>query len=213
LGERPGGAALEIALKECDFAYARLPTTETRAVGFLEQLGFRVVDTALGFECLASDIIDGTEATARFAVPADRGQIEEIAGTAFRYSRFHLDPAVSMDEANKIKRNWAANFFAGQRGDAMIVGELGGRIAGFLQVLANESFCTIDLIATAQGYERRGIARGMIAFLAKHGDGRRPPARIAVGTQAANVPSCRLYECSGFRLTKSEFILHYHRQA
>ena len=201
---------LQSALDGCDFAYARVPCAPADAAVTLQDAGFRVVDTALSFEANAGEVPRNAMA-ARFATASDRDAVAAIAGTSFRYSRFHIDPSIPAAVANGIKRDWAGNYFAGARGDAMIVAEISGQIAGFLQVIARGGDCVIDLIATAPSFERRGVARGMIGFLAERGVGQRAPGRIAVGTQAANVPSCRLYECLGFRLIRSDFILHYHR--
>jgi ribosomal protein S18 acetylase RimI-like enzyme len=51
----------------------------------------------------------------------------------------------------------------------------------------------------------------MIVFSAERGTGQaQRPAAIVVGTQAANIPSVRLYESLGFRLRSSQYVLHHH---
>lgn len=205
-------SALASQLEQCGFAYARVPTSPVDRVLALQSSGFRVIDTVLSFSVEAGEV-PPTGAGARFARPADKEAVADIAGRSFVYSRFHLDPAIPRKLADDLKRRWAGNFFSGERGDAMIVAEVEGRVAGFLQVITREGESIIDLIATAREAERRGVARGMIYFLANHGNGRAVPKQILVSTQAANVPSCRLYESTGFRLTKSEFTLHFHGDA
>lgn len=193
------------------FAYARVPAVDVERSVVLQSLGFRVIDTGLGFEMLAKDVRAAT-AGARFATAGDKAAVAELAGRSFIYSRFHLDPAIPVQVANMIKHDWAANFFVGKRGDAMIVAEIDGKIAGFLQLICNGANVVIDLIATAPEYARRGVASSMIGFLARQGSGRGAPERILVSTQAANIPSCRLYESVGFRLAKTEFTLHFHNE-
>jgi ribosomal protein S18 acetylase RimI-like enzyme len=114
--------------------------------------------------------------------------------------------------ANKIKASWASNFFDGARGDAMVIAEAEGHIVGFLQLLrARAGALTIDLIAVAGEHARRGMASAMIDFAWRNGigDGERP-SLLRVGTQAANIGSCRLYESLGFRMCASAVVLHHH---
>jgi len=210
--EGASGTPLEaIRAGKPQFATAKVPASDPALVGELEQLGFHVVDAALTFA--AEDLPPAAASPAvRFAAPGDRGPVEAVAGSAFRYSRFHLDPRFPRELADRIKAQWAGNWFLGQRGDGMIVAEDGGRVAGFLQLLrGRDGPLVIDLIAVEERSRGRGLARAMIAHAAAHGtgDGRRTAGMI-VGTQAANVPSVRLYESLGFRLRDAQFVLHHH---
>jgi ribosomal protein S18 acetylase RimI-like enzyme len=194
------------------FAYAKLTVGRISAVSQLTDIGFRVVDTALTFDGVISGAAgDGV----RFAARADRNTVARIAGGAFRFSRFHLDPLMQEGVADTIKSLWAANYFEGKRGDGMVVAERDGRIVGFLQLLrAPQDRLTIDLIGVDPAWQRQGIARGMILYAALYGlgDGR-APAGMTVGTQAANTPSVRLYEALGFRLASAQYVMHYHGRA
>lgn len=203
-------AALKADVEARCFATAKAPAADTALVGELQAFGFRVVDMALTLE--TSLVIATDPNSARFAVPADRVAVETIAASAFRYSRFHLDPKVPASLAHEVKRAWAGNWFRGTRGDGMVVAEHPARsVAGFLQLLWHGDQLVIDLIAVRPASGRRGLARAMISFAQQHGtgDGRRPRGMI-VGTQAANVPSMRLYESAGFRLSDAKFVLHFH---
>jgi ribosomal protein S18 acetylase RimI-like enzyme len=193
------------------FATAKLDASDTEAAVALQVFGFRVVDTALTLE-LASPAPGKHPAGVRFARPEDRPAVEAIAGSAFRYSRFHLDPQIPKSLADRVKTVWAGNWFSGQRGDAMVVAEDGGKVAGFLQLIwAGEQWLVIDLIAVRPQSARQGLARGMIAFAQANGTGdARRPSGMVVGTQAANAPSVRLYESLGFRLQQARFVLHHH---
>lgn len=192
------------------FAYAKVPVGEVSSVWWLTDAGFRVVDAALTFE----GEIGGEAARGgiRFARAGDRGSVAAIAAGAFRYSRFHLDPLIPGELADAIKSAWAANYFDGRRGDGMIVAEQNGRLAGFLQLLwSAPDHLLIDLVGVEPASQGRGLGRDMILYAARHGtgDGRVPP-RISVGTQAANVPSVRLYESLGLRLCAAQYVLHHH---
>lgn len=191
------------------FAYAKIPAHDIGTSSRLLDFGFRTVDTALNFTGLPPG---ETTLGVRPAAAADREAVTSIAGRTFRYSRFHLDPAVPQATADTIKRAWAGNFFDGRRGDGMLVAEHGGRVAGFLQLLWIDDGClVIDLIGVDTPFQGRGIGRGMIMHAARHGIGTGPgPRNMQVGTQAANIPSVRLYESLGFRLAFAQHVLHYH---
>jgi ribosomal protein S18 acetylase RimI-like enzyme len=190
------------------FAYARVPTAEVRLAHLLEDAGFRLVDTGITLEAatVAGAARPGTDA--RLARAGDAAAVAEIARTAFRYSRFHLDPRIPAALANEIKREWAANYFRGQRGDHMVVAERSGSVAGFLQLLAGkDGALTIDLIAVTEAQRGQGLALDMIRFAARECGA---PARLRVGTQAANVASLRLYERLGFTVAGTSHVFHLH---
>jgi ribosomal protein S18 acetylase RimI-like enzyme len=192
------------------FITVKLPAHDVAALGELEAIGFRVVDAALTFSAAAVGP-QAADPRVRAARRGDRERVAELAGRAFRFSRFHLDPAIPRALADRVKQSWAANFFAGARGDAMVVAEQDGAILGFLQLLhgASSGF-VIDLIAVAPEAARQGLARAMIGFAAAQGVNGAAPSGWRVGTQAANIASVRLYESLGFRLEHAQFVLHHH---
>jgi ribosomal protein S18 acetylase RimI-like enzyme len=208
-----GSAALGVLSKPGPhFATARVAAADTAGVESLQSAGFCVVDMGLTLD--AEHLEASTNpAIVRFAVPDDRARVEAIAGSSFKFSRFHLDPHLPRTLADRVKATWAGNWFRGARGDGMIVAEHPkGSVAGFLQLLwAPGERLVIDLIAVEPGSTRKGLARAMIGFAQARGtgDARRPRGMI-VGTQAANIASLRLYESLGFRLRDAKFVLHHH---
>jgi len=177
----------------------------------LQAIGFRVVDMGLTLD--ATRPAGEPEGAARFAAAGDRAAVEGIAGTAFRYSRFHLDPLLPRSLADAVKAAWAGNWFLGARGDGMVVAEdPHGVVAGFLQLRWNAGErLVIDLVAVRPDCARRGLARQMIGFAWANGTGdHRRPRGMIVGTQAANIASMRFYESLGFRLCAAKFVLHHH---
>ncbi len=206
-----GGPLSMLNARQPFFAYAKLDVNEVDRLSMLTDAGFHVVDTALTFD----GAISGTSGSrVRFARPEDRLQVSRIAGSAFRYSRFHLDPRVPAGVADAIKSSWAANYFAGKRGDGMVVAERGGKVAGFLQLLCEpQGRLIIDLIGVDPALQGQGLGREMILHAARHGIGdERIPSTITVGTQAANTPSVRLYESLGLRLRSAQYVAHHHGQ-
>ena len=193
------------------FAYAKVDTGNVAAVWSLTDAGFRVVDAAVTLE--SSTRVDTRGSGVRFARPDDADAVRRIAGSSFRFSRFHVDPFIPFDLAHAIKAEWATNFFTGARGDGMVVAERDGQVVGFTQLIWHSSErLVIDLIALEPACQGLGIGRSMIGYAWEHGTGdERRPERLRVGTQVANTPSIRLYESLGFRLIGSQYILHCHR--
>jgi ribosomal protein S18 acetylase RimI-like enzyme len=193
------------------FVTAKVEADDLEMVRRLENVGFRIVDVSLTFDAKALNPPaepGSPNCDIRSVRAEDRDGVVALASRAFRFSRFHLDPMLPNTIADRIKAAWASNYFTGARGDAMIVAKADGVIVGFLQLLRPKAGdLVIDLIAVAPEAARQGIASAMIRF-ATCNDG--IVRSLRVGTQAANVASCRLYESLGFRLREAGLVLHHH---
>jgi GNAT superfamily N-acetyltransferase len=206
----PALAAELACLPREAFCSAKLPVAEVAAVGALEGAGFRLVDTALTFERGPEPAPEAARAEVRPAQQAERDAVLDIAGSSFCFSRFHQDPRIPLQVAHDVKRAWAANCLDGKRGEEVLVALDRGRPAGFLAVLADRGVVVIDLVAVAAQSQGRGIGAALVGAFIARWRGRAP--RLRVGTQAANVPSVRLYERCGFRFVGGASVLHLHRR-
>jgi ribosomal protein S18 acetylase RimI-like enzyme len=196
---------------EVIFATAKVSAGNVVALRFLEAAGLCVVDVNLTFTVDAASIRGQTSLPVRAARPDDRMAVEDVAGTAFRFTRFHLDGVMPATLANRIKRAWAGNYFAGGRGDAMLVAEDDKGICGFLQAIERDGDAVIDLIAVDKRSAGAGLGTAMVAALARRPlKSGRSPKRLIVGSQAANAQACRFYEKLGFRLEVAAYVLHHH---
>lgn len=209
------------------FYFCKVPTDKVADVQTLSRLGFSVVDTNVTFELTRE--IELTDIEARLgegrSVCMVNGELRvgdldvsdirsgeeeavlEIAGSAFRYSRFHLDPQIGLPLAHLIKREWIRNYALRKRGDLMLVARDKGRIVGFLAPLTSHGTAVIDLVAVATDAHGKGAGSVLTAGFANRYRGM---PRI-VGTQVANVPSIRLYNKLGFQLQRSSYVLHLHK--
>lgn len=192
--------------EERAFAFAKVGCRDLERSHRLCDIGFRVVDTGLTL-AKPPQPIDRVEDGVRAANPSDEAAVKSIASSAYRYSRFHLDPKFRPEEASHVKEEWVANFFRGKRGNHLLIAEVEGEIGGFLLALGGQTEMIIDLIATHPSFQRRGIGVSLISHLATLA----PDATILAGTQAANLDSVRFYEKQGFRLRNSHHILHWHK--
>jgi len=185
-------------------------------VAFVETLvraGFNVVDMGVTLthggdfvEARSSD-----DVTIDCADEGSEGDIADLAGRCFSYSRFHADRRIGADRANTVKREWARNACRG-RAAAVYVARRTGSAAGFLAVLKREgragSEAVIDLVGVDPEHQGRGIGRSLSLRFIREWRGR--VDRLRVGTQAANIPALRLYESLGFRVSETVYALHAH---
>jgi len=191
------------------FIYSKLPTGDLPLLGRLQNLGFQLIDTAVTFESPIPLPIPGTLGPQfRMAKPGDEADVVRIARESFILDRFHADPAIPNEVADRVKEAWVGNYFSGKRGDWLVIADAGGKPAGFLLLLDSDGKLVIDLIAVAKAHRGSGLARGMIAFAAST---LTQFYTMLVATQIANIPSMRLYEGIGFRLVGAQYILHSHR--
>jgi GNAT superfamily N-acetyltransferase len=187
------------------FADVRVPVNEIEIANRLQCAGFRLIDTSIQLERSVWPV--GQSRTSRFAVPEDRAAVQRIAERSFTFSRFHLDPAIPKSAADRIKRDWAGNFFSGDRGDAMVVSVVNDEVGGFLQLLHRDDVLTIDLIAVDARFRGKGLARDMIRFAEAEIPG---VQRLKVGTQAANARSLHTYVADKFQFMNATYIFHFH---
>jgi ribosomal protein S18 acetylase RimI-like enzyme len=201
------GAALARLPGEA-FCFAKVPDGDSASAAALEGLGFRQVDTQVTLERGANPAPTAPRVEVRRAEGRDRAAVLDIAGSCFRFSRFHQDPRIGLQAAHAVKRAWAANCLDGKRGEEVLVALDETRPAGFLAVLLAPDVAVIDLIGVAAGSQRRGIGAALVDAFVMRWRGR--AVRLRVGTQAANAPSIALYERCGFRRTGATRVLHAH---
>ena len=196
--------------------YAKVPTHRVDVVRALGCAGLYVVDVGLTFaRAAASPLPEPPAGSAITVMPAVAGHHPDclrLAGQAFDRSRFHLDPEMPRAVADRIKQAWITSYVERRRGEELLVALLEGHVVGFLAVLAarfrGAPSRVIDLLAVDPRRRGRGIGQALVrAFAERHA----PRAtHLVVGTQAANIPSIRLYEKLGFSVASSTHVLHMH---
>lgn len=218
--ETPSPDEYRARLAECvrdqpSFLYARIPTAQPEHVRTLTRSGFDVVDVAVTFDRSLSAVTTREQRDdsirVREARPADFDATLAVAERCFTYSRFHLDQRVPRSVANRIKREWIDSYCRGRRGERLIIAETNGTISGFLAVLratvGQKKASVIDLIGVDARFQRRGIGERLVKEFITSASG---VDVLRVGTQAANIPSMRLYQKSGFLVAETAYVLHAH---
>ena len=186
---------------------AKVAVDDVARASTFTAVGFGVVDVNVTL-ARNGEAAPAAVSLIRAATPADAERVLDIAGSAFRYSRFHLDPALEDELANNVKREWARCYVDGSRGLELLVAETGGEVSGFLAVLEAEDARVIDLIAVASDAQGVGVGAALVtSFTARHAS---PGRELRVGTQIANAPSLRLYARHGFLPVAASYVLHRH---
>jgi dTDP-4-amino-4,6-dideoxy-D-galactose acyltransferase len=206
---------LEYASQGSAFFSVKIGTADVRAVTNATRSGFVAVDVNVTFDwhngAPVNSVTGNGNMTIETAGAADAVAIEEIAAHCFTFSRFHLDPAIGLDRANDVKRQWARNACRG-RASAIYVARKQDDVAGFLAVLESESGgrkdAIIDLVGVDKGHQGRGAGRALSRMVVDQWHARAD--RLRVGTQISNIPAMRLYESIGFRATETSYVLHAH---
>ena len=212
--ERPAFAvdAGDAVFNAAGFYTAKVGVEDVDRVASLGRQGFAVVDVSVSFAADADavpPIPRPVEVVIADAAQADA--LVEIAGSCFRYSRFHLDPQIDDALANRVKREWIRSYVEGRRGVELLAAVEDGAPVGFLAVLDSGGDRIIDLVGVAPESQGHGVGSSLVAaFCERHG----PQARLLrVGTQIANVPSLRLYGACGFAVSSAAYVLHLHADA
>ena len=179
------------------------------AIDLLRRIGFRQIERLIRFE-RPIPAKETMPKRIRLATPEDQAACVAIAGTGFKWDRFHMDTHLSNRSADALKAAWVRNCFAG-RSDLLLVGQEERSVCGFLNCLLGDSGeAVIDLIAVSRQHRSRGWGSDLIRACLSRLDG---TARVLVaGTQADNVESVRMYEKLGFHIAQTSVTLHLTRE-
>ena len=175
----------------------------------LSEANFRLVTVECSFRGWVMDEAQGKSRPigyARAAVAADLVSIKGLAAAAFHSDRFHRDPMISTETADRLKAEWAGNFFVGKRGTDLFVWEVEGRIAAFLLAAVTPDEFLIDLIAVDARNRGEGIAKELVRQMIEQTSD--PSVLVRVGTQVDNLSSIRTYLALGLKFAGSRYVFH-----
>lgn len=194
------------------FFFSRLPTAAVQGCVALTNAGFAVIDTGVTLAWAGSEEPARARVQVQVAGPEQHERILGIAATGFRWSRFHLDPRISTQLANRIKRRWIESYVQGKRGSLLYVAVIDGAPVGFLAVIEatveNRPAAIIDLLGVDPDHEGRGVGSALVHTFVSAWQS--PGRELRVSTQAANIRSLGFYERQGFRIVETSYALHAH---
>ncbi len=139
----------------------------------------------------------------------------ELAISAGVYSRFRVDPHVTDEKFTAMYRLWIDRSVQHELADIVFVASLGDReaapgsgLGGMITLSEDRGLANIGLIAVAAKARGMGIGSALMhAGLRWIQD--RGAREAQVVTQLANLPACRLYERSGYQLSRVEHYYHF----
>jgi len=145
----------------------------------------------------------------RHAKKKDLNQIVNIASEKNFNSRFLVDRLIPEKFKKKYRSEWVKNFFRKQRGDYLVVANLGKRNLGFILILKKKNQLNIDLIASGKKFRKKGVATSLINYvnnkIMKKND------KITAGTQINNFGAIKMYKKLGFiKKKRVTFCYHIH---
>jgi ribosomal protein S18 acetylase RimI-like enzyme len=201
--------------------YAKVDAKQIEAVRWLSAIGFYVVDVNVTFElstkspqCVTRPVAVSRCSVRQISTAQEEKEVLEVAASCFRYSRFHLDPLIPAAIADRVKHDWVLSYVRKQRGHQLAAAFVDGQVAGFVAVLASETEGrrkrTIDLIGVNPTFQKQGVGQALMNYFIE--TNRNQCDDLRVGTQAANLPSMRLYQKFGFTITATSYVLHLHQR-
>lgn len=138
----------------------------------------------------------------------DRGVIEAIARESFTnyIGHYHSDPRLDPVACTEVYVSWALRAFSGEAADATFIGEVDGRIAGFLSVRGGENAMApiAGVTATARGL---GVYRTLVEESVRWcmAAGSR---RIGISTVVTNSVSLNTWLGVGLRTRGAAYTFH-----
>jgi ribosomal protein S18 acetylase RimI-like enzyme len=205
LSDELRGAVREAELEGFRHLTMRVRAEDLPAIWAAERCGLRLMDVAvdLKFNFGSTPLPSRGDRPVRPGSPDDIAAMRSMTGGAFGLTRFGVDPFFSQAQVDAFYATWATNLFAGLA-DAVLIADIDGQAAGFVSTkLAVDGSGRIPLVATATQFQRRGVARDLVAAaLAWFADAGCSVAFVK--TQAANYPAVALYERAGFSVNHTE---------
>lgn len=200
-------------LRRFGFYHARIAADRLADLKIAINAGFHLVEVTMSLERAPARESQPGFPIVRLLSNREAPALRSWGGNAFLFSRFHLDPLFSKAEAAAVKRAWLEEYLAGRRADRVWVAMEKGRPVGFLGRRRiqekNQRVGVLDLMAVRPSRRGRGVGRALVRRFIN--DGAEDCDLLRVGTQAANVPSLRLYLQCGFSVRAAHYVVHAHR--
>jgi ribosomal protein S18 acetylase RimI-like enzyme len=181
----------------------RVDAKDLPAIWAAERTGLRLMDVAVDLSYRFGSPLSLPQRAVRAGTPDDVPAMRAMTRGAFGLTRFAVDPFFTPEQVDDFYATWATNLFNGLA-EYVVVADIDGQLAGFVSCkLSENGQGRIPLVATASQFQRRGIARDLLAAaLAWFSDNGCTLAHVK--TQAANSAAAALYERAGFTLSHTE---------
>jgi len=192
-----------------DLVSCRVSAASAALADRLSAAGFRFLEVQLRATLprLRDAALRAPRLTVRTPAPEDRLRLIEIAGTAFRFGRYHADPRFPRALADRRYRAWVEGALAdrSEQTRLFVTGPVGQPV-GFLHVVIVERVA--DLRLAGVDPDDAGIAGpelflGALKQLALEG-----VERVTARLSAANTSAINLYASMSFRFHEPQLVFH-----
>lgn len=198
--------------RDCDAegvrcAFLLLAAEDTRTLAAAQVAGFRYVDTRIELRRDQPPPPPADDSRIRVAEASDVPELEAIARDGFANTRFLADEGFDRDRARELYATWVRGR-AEEEDGLVMVAEGDGVVAGFMAGrLDSGGEARHELVAVAPGHQRSGLAGGLSDALSERLRTRGAQSD-ATATQAANLPSLRMFGSRGFEIESFHHWLH-----
>jgi RimJ/RimL family protein N-acetyltransferase len=203
-----------VADNNYEIVSCRLPHHKLNESICLESYRFRFVEMVLHPVAVGLD---------RFPPPAERlivkeatevelSTVSDIAGQAFGFERYHIDPRVDSRLADLRYRRWALNSFKDKAHKLVTVVTTDREvIAFFVYEMLPEFSIRWHLTAMSKSFQGRGLGyQTWLAMIMHHRD--QGFKRVLATISARNCPVLNLYSKLGFKFEPPEMTFHWVRE-
>lgn len=123
------------------------------------------------------------------------------------YSRFNVDKKIGRKNYEKLYEEWIINSVNKKLAKKVLVYKEESGIIGFITLGVKNMIADIGIIAVDSDYRGQGIGKILMAA-AENWFANNHYNQIQVVTQGDNLPACKLYETSGYKVTRMEYFYH-----
>ncbi|MDH4317753.1 MAG: GNAT family N-acetyltransferase [Desulfobulbaceae bacterium] len=191
------------------FAHPNDPST----IRLAEASRFQLVDFQVVYEFTAEGTVLApkppmTDSVVRVHEQTDIGDLVAIARTSHGNTRFYNDSHFSREQADFFYEKWIVNSCSGWA-DEVFVAEVKGEVAGYVSChLDHDNYVgKIGLLGVKSSLRSRGIGQQLL-FMALLWQKSKGAKVVLVTTQAGNIAAQRLYQQSGFIISKGSLVYH-----
>lgn len=190
----------------------RLGNEQLRESMLLEDAGFRFIEMIYQPELTLAEEqpVEAESLSPRLASAEDLWRVVRIAGTAFGHERFHMDPRLPDEIADRRYQNWARSSLTHPSQRLMVLFDGEELVAFFVTEDQADGTCYWHLNAVARELQGKGFGRrawtAMIRHAKLHG-----LKRIRTSIVARNHRVLNLYARLGFSFPAPQMTFHWVR--
>jgi len=176
----------------------------------LEDAGFRFIEMLYRpeLDLTAAREIDAGGLSLRIATPADLSRVLQIAGSAFGNERFHMDPRLPGELANRRYQVWAQSSLCHSSQRLFVLLDDDELVAFFVTEDLPDGTCYWHLNAVAPAHQGKGYGRGAWCAMIRHAKSS-GAQRVRTSIVARNHRVLNLYARLGFRFPAPLMTFHW----